>query len=672
MNRKKTLIVILSFLLFISSIPNVSRADSMEFGQIKVNSKDDSVYEGVIVKQSILYFPVSSIAAHTRYKFDKETETFYLKGQAKADAIKKVKLDRKSSSLVVLGQHYPVTDIIDYAGETYLPLTELLPLLNTYYWQHNTVLYVASDKLTLWDVLYKLELDKYVYDYFDRWKEEGANILWQEILGGTLNAIQDWRVDKLNPVNTKGNLNDYKDMLTSLVGTYESDFTFIVDAYSELADANKEVRDIYENFYITGVDLTQDYELRYAMGSKSIPQQLYLNAFSQMLGYFDGFYSKLDDDEDMLKLIYEDKWISSTNLDEAAKQVSEYYSGELFPVLSKLLVDLTVDGGAELSELVLESTLDGNKKQLHAFKQRKLSTGAWLKNAFKAKNLFLAVISLLTDVDKRAKDLSLIASWNDLISFSKNSYDGAFGKVKYGTVETPEQLRLALLLYLKASYGATTSVKSTLFLKQESLKYYNNKLDGLSKIIPQLHLVRAASFNDDYSTYTTRKDRLEESLAQVKYTSLKEDFFYNKFIKGVAIKALIEDYLAGMMGDNGKRVPDNVDQMYQNFTSCIELDWLGGAPLYECEEGLFHDRYYSYFGMEMEVTLDEIAQVMPEGKFVYIEDDGIGHQVLSEIWALTYSNNNYGVYLYAEEKNKNVELVGIQHNKNLREIGKIR
>ena len=158
----------------------VSAEENHTFYKINIDSGSGTIGEKAIVKDGEIYISADSFSNYTRFSFDNETKTFLIKGQELKKAFKSVVIDIEKKRVFVSGKKFfNLSNCFEIEGEIYLPLCQMLPVLNAdiYEVRDNTI-YISNNKLSLAEVLYDFDIS----DYYFNISAEFYNMDWAALL----------------------------------------------------------------------------------------------------------------------------------------------------------------------------------------------------------------------------------------------------------------------------------------------------------------------------------------------------------------------------------------------------------------------------------------------------------------------------------------------------------
>jgi len=214
----------------------VSAEENHTFDKINIDSGSGTIGEKAIVKDEEIYISADSFSNYTRFSFDKENKTFLIKGQELKKAFKSVVIDIDKKRMLVSGKKFfNLSDCFEIDGEIYLPLCQMLPILNAdIYEVKDNIIYISNNKLSLAEVLYDFDIS----DYYFNISTEFYDMDWAALLTIVPNYVWDTvvnvRFDRLDIVYNSGEYNDYKDAFSDFL----SDDNLYLKAMAEDASAN--------------------------------------------------------------------------------------------------------------------------------------------------------------------------------------------------------------------------------------------------------------------------------------------------------------------------------------------------------------------------------------------------------------------------------------------------
>ena len=197
----------------------VNAKEDYTFYKINIDAGSGTIGEKAIVKDGEIYISADSFSNYTRFSFDDETKTFLIKGQELKKAFKSVVIDiEKKRMLVSRKKFFELSDCFKIEGELYLPMCQMLPVLNAdiYEVKDNTI-YISNNKLSLAEVLYDFDIS----DYYFNISAEFYDMDWAALLTIVPNYVWDTvvnvRFDRLDILYNSGEYNDYKDAFSDFL-----------------------------------------------------------------------------------------------------------------------------------------------------------------------------------------------------------------------------------------------------------------------------------------------------------------------------------------------------------------------------------------------------------------------------------------------------------------------
>lgn len=282
MQSKKyiTYILVLSILLSMFFTPVSAYADELEIKELTICSDGEEAVYDVIVSGGIYYLKADEYSAITRYGYSDNGPNYIVYNLG----IKTVEFEKTGRNLYVsvdCTSFEPATrrpllmsnnnsykteysGALNYEGEIYLPIAEVLPWLSVNVSVEGDVLYIATDPYTYWELCYKFVNE---FSLADEFGTDFASSAAQVALN-TLDTIFNFRFEKLVwlPVETESsfpafaNLYSYNSYMECLI-EMSSDESLVSETGKEILSGIKNVGKVFDGIESMFPEDTLDYIL---------------------------------------------------------------------------------------------------------------------------------------------------------------------------------------------------------------------------------------------------------------------------------------------------------------------------------------------------------------------------------------------------------------------------
>lgn len=400
---------------------------------------------------------------------------------------------------------------IERDGELYLPITEILPLINAKIAiGEDGNLYINPNLTSLSQALYNTDIGALCFDAND-------DIVWDETvsIGGYItDTIFSFRFDRLDFIYNTGRVSDYEEIFKAYLiddERYLSAYDMEHTPQDRALDLGKDIFDV-TNTAFDSLEINKDFLDMLNLGKDVYPEayDLLKNVSDEIeidgpaivkgaykiLDYWNAYSHQIDDHREMLSAVYThnpaDKRENTPSY-RAALSIrslySEQYSGRLLAATSKTLRDFVVK---DLSKKVMTGTLSGIKPYKLAFDITKLI----LPEEFKT----IHADSLLYVMDAAVQK-----SYDTYID---RKYNGKFD------TESLNNLRLCAIMALVSSKYAYKS------LWDEGAK--KEKIDAINEKLEKLYLAADGVECDSSDYYEGKQRTLKDQVKQLAFLGNSE------------------------------------------------------------------------------------------------------------------------------------------------------
>lgn len=492
----------------------VSAEENHTFYKINIDSGSGTIGEKAIVKDEEIYISADSFSNYTRFSFDTENKTFLIKGQELKKAFKSVVIDIDKKRMLVSGKKFfNLSNCFEIEGEIYLPLCQMLPVLNAdiYEVKDNTI-YISNNKLSLAEVLYDFDIS----DYYFNISAEFYDMDWAALLTIVPNYVWDTvvnvRFDRLDVLYNSGEYNDYKDAFSDFL----SDDNLYLKAMAKEASAIDSTVEFFNKANSTAKDMKSVYGWVEAAGKSEISSETGGVLLDSLKAYYDSgelktddlkglndawtgekisfgdcveiltyvytYATQVEDNRQMLNAVYnlDSKVSKKETARKAAKQVYDLYSDNIIPALYK-----------EVATTVASDALE-DLSPIGIYTATAKVAGTVLETFMPFEPGEIAKLPVYSDVVLSA-------------SSKYRSYDTL-------TDENTNNLRLSLLLCMIASKKCF-EVMGDVF--DEDASYYNNKIEKIEQLIMGLYIAEENTEFDSFEHFEKYKkvnlEKIEKS-----------------------------------------------------------------------------------------------------------------------------------------------------------------
>lgn len=492
----------------------VNAKEDYTFYKINIDAGSGTIGEKAIVQDGEIYISADSFSNYTRFSFDNETKTFLIKGQELKKAFKSVVIDIEKKRALVSGKKFfNFSDCFEIDGEIYLPLCQMLPILNAdIYEVKDNIIYISNNKLSLAEVLYDFDIS----DYYFNISTEFYDMDWAALLTIVPNYVWDTvvnvRFDRLDILYNSGEYNDYKDAFSDFL----SDDNLYLKAMAKEASAIDSTVEFFKKANSTAKDMKSVYGWVEAAGKSEISSETGGVLLDSLKAYYDSgelktddlkglndawtggkisfgdcveiltyvytYATQVEDNRQMLNAVYkvDSKVSKKETARKAAKQVYDLYGDNIIPALYK-----------EVATTVASDALE-DLSPIGIYTATAKVAGTVLETFMPFEPGEIAKLPVYSDVVLSA-------------SSKYRSYDTL-------TDDSTENLRLSLLLCMIASKKCY-EVMGDVF--GEDTSYYKNKIEKIEQLIMGLYIAEENTEFDSFEHFEKYKkvnlEKIEKS-----------------------------------------------------------------------------------------------------------------------------------------------------------------
>lgn len=526
--------LIVCLALLISVVPISVNAEEYTFYQIMIDAGNGAQGEKAIVEDGEIYIAASSFEKYTRYVYHRESHMFLIKGQEANKAFKKVIVNAESKKIAVGTKLVELSDSFVIDGEVYLPLCQMLPILNADIIEiASGIIYVINNELSMAELLYGFDINDYWFNISEEFFGRTDLLYWYVGPSYLFDTVVNFRFDRLDIIFDSGKSQDYQTILT---GYLKDDELFhkakaekdaagdLLESITGLTGISGTFNDVYdwaekiskleieegleEYFEFDKLELfikkgyadgAFEDELKEILGvvhddmisndiiQDAIPGGLSFADSLEAVDYLYSLLTQVDDHRKMLDAVYNvtgsgetsemasgtsSPWFAYNVEGAAAAQVYELYSGDIVPAYTKKMTEEVV------KRLFEDRTL------YNAYGVYKLTAG-------------LAGEILELYLPGESGDRALLPQHADIAN-------SAMRKAAVPTLDTEvstEQYRLSLLLTLLASRACYDIMAETAEGYGQDAGYYLRKVAEIENMIMGLYLVAGNVAFDTYENY---------------------------------------------------------------------------------------------------------------------------------------------------------------------------
>ncbi len=500
---KRLLSLILSIILVLPCIV-VNAEENQKFYSVNFDIGNGAISKKVIIKNEEIYLAANDFSDITRYSPNEDGTLFLVKGQELKKAFKSVVINKKDKKILVSGTHqFDLTDYFEIEGSTYLPLSQMLPILNAeiYEVKDNTI-YISNNKLSLAEVLYDFDIADFYFNMSTEFNDSAWLTSWFIVPNYILNTIVDVRFDRLDIITHTGDYKDYKDIFSEfladdnlyLKAKAQEDEVIgtTIDFFTKSNSTAKDMKDVYDWVEAageteidskTGGALLDSLKAYYDSGELKANDLKGLNdawtkgdiSFAdciEAVSYIYTYMNQVEDNRKMLDAVYNVTTSVSSNDAErkAAKQVYNLYGDKVIPAISQ-----------EIIEKVADDVVKDYINPIAIYTAIAKVAGVVLENV----------------LPFSPSDISKLTLYSNTVLSASSKYYG----YDTSTDNSTENLRLSLLLCLTASKKCFSIMDEVAKGTNSDDKYYENKIDKIEQLIMGLYIASDNLKLDSFEHY---------------------------------------------------------------------------------------------------------------------------------------------------------------------------
>lgn len=547
---------ILSVLLCIAIIipctyVGVSAEENYTFYKIDIDAGTGAIGEKAIVKNGEIYIPATSFSNYTRFSFDTELKTFLIKGQDFKKAFKSVIIDIDKKRVSISGKKFfDLSDCLETDGELYLPLCQMLPVLNAdIYEVKDNIIYISNNKLSLAEVLYDFDISDYYFNMSGEFYDSNSMTLLTIVPSFVWDSITNWRYNRLDIVYNSGEYNDYKDAFSAFL----SDDNLYLKAMAEDASAIDSTVKFFNKANDTAKDMKSVYDWVETAGKSEISSEAGGVLLDLLKAYYDSgdlktddlkglndawtggkisfgdcieiltyvytYATQIEDNRQMLNAVYNvDSKISKKEADrKAAKQVYDLYGDNVIPALYK-----------EVVTTVATDTIE-DLSPIGVYKATAKVAGTVLETFMPFEPSEVAKLPIYSDIV-----LSALSKYR--------TFDTT-------TDESTENLRLSLLLCMISSKKCFEVMEDV--FEKDGVSYYEEQIQDIEQLIMALYFVEENTDFDSFEHFEEYKEKNLKLIADSKLLENLEEFIVEEPLEETEIpeKSSIEPIVSKKNND---------------------------------------------------------------------------------------------------------------------------
>ena len=585
MGMKKALALLLAIAILLPCLCiDVNAEEQHTFCSVRIDAGNGTVCEKVVIQDGEIYIPAAHFSRYTRFAYDEETHLFLVKGQEMKKAFKFVQIDVSKKGMFVSGKSFfALSDCFEAEGELYLPLCQMLPVLNAdIYEVKDNVICIANNQLSLAEVLYNFDIS----DYYFNMSAEFYDMDWAALLTVVPNYVWDTvvngRFDRLDVLFDSGEYNDYKDAFSDFLSDDNlylkamaqdaSVLDSVVDFFGAANDTAKKLKSVYgwveaageanitsqeggklldalKTYYDSGALNTDDLK---GINDAWSAGDLSFGDCVEILTYVYTYATQVEDNRHMLDAVYnvESAIVQKETARKAAKQVYDLYGKNVIPALCK-----------EIATNVAGDTIQ-NLSPIGIYTATAKVAGTIIESLF---------------VPYEPGDVAKLPVYSDIVLTALSKYRSK----GTATDEDTQDLRLSLLLCMIASKKCY-EIMADVFAQDKS--YYEGKISEIERMIMGLYIVADNVTFDSVEHFEEYRETNLKKIADGNVTGNAEEYRLSEEEALEIAKDLIsryESYSAkGFVCDvdeNPKLSADENEQLLDEL-SPEWVDALAGGP----------------------------------------------------------------------------------------------
>lgn len=542
--------------------------------------------ERVILSEGEIYVSAKSFSNYTRFSFDAESACFLIKGQEADKAVKSVVVDVSGKQIVidsgsfyasVLGmpvsrfQSIRLTDCFESGGEVYLPLCQMLPILNAEIYDiRDGVICIANSPLSLAEVLYDFDVTDYWFDMSEEFLDSSLLATTFVLPSYLLDTIGDFRLDRFDLLYHSGEYNDYKDIFSKLLADDNlylkakamepSKVETVMQLFRESNTTVKTIHSVYDwveaagkspvlpetggklleslqDYYHSGELMTDDL---YGLTDAWTAGRISFADCLETVDYLFNYATQIEDNRLMLDAVYDTGGVIAKEeaARRAAKQIAQLYGEQAVPAILQ-----------EVRERISFAMLEALTSPGAVYRMTAQIAGA--------------VLDEIMPFD--AGDIARLPLYADTVLTAASKYE----QRSFRTDESTDDLRLSLLLCMIASKRCFEIMRDTAEGTKQNTAYYQSRIDKIEPVIIALYM---AAENTEFDSYEHFDGYADENRKKVAESQLLEEMRENEFIvmpkQGtyeLAPNCLPEDWYAYITIKSGNRFDLKANWDLSNF-----------------------------------------------------------------------------------------------------------
>lgn len=537
---KRIIGIILCSVMLITGIAVPVEAKERTLYRLKVNAGDGEHVVPSIIDKGEIYVSAHDFEKFTRFSYNEKTNTFLVKGQEEDKAFKKIKFNTDSKKMVIGTEVINLIGCIVEKEEVYLPLAQLLPVLNAeILGVAKDTIYISNNELSMAELLYDFDVIDYRFDLMEEFYNDVFIASMYIVPSYVFDTVVNFRFDRVDLLMDSGECSDYTEIFKAYL---KDDKLFyqameekdsigeILETLTNLNSESKTLYDVYEWFeHLYKMELDENSLFEFDDVEKILREgyssEVFEDEFKQILDlshdelvengpsaadliegleFLYSFMTQIEDHSEMLDAVYgikekqlieeERKSIPGASVGffatnpeyMAAENVYDLYNG-----------DITKEAIQKVSEEIADKILEGHD----AYK-----VANWYKITSK---LAGEIIELYMPGD--SGDRAVLTNHVNIIT-------SALGKATVPdltTEESTKDYRLSLLLTMIASRRCYNIMKETADGYGQDTSYYENKIEKIENLIKGLYIVAENERFDTYENYETymqdNQDKVNQS-----------------------------------------------------------------------------------------------------------------------------------------------------------------
>ena len=627
--KKRIFALILSFLLVISLLPVAALADEEpQLYKVCIDAGTGVFTEQAIFSEGEIYIPAVSFGKYTRYNFHPDINTFLVSGQEFGKAIKRVTVQPDKKSLTVETKRIKLTDCFTVDGILYLPLCQMMPILNADILAvEQGVILISNNGLSMAELLYDFSLNDYAYNMNEEFFGNAGLLAGYYLPGYVFDSVTNFRFDRLDFIADTGQYRDYRDIFSEYLkddSLYlqamerHDDPGLLLNIVTSLNSESEKLNDMmdwiekaeeYNGSFLAEDKLIEfmqdgtkysDYFDSYDVDILSTTRVIHsdevgisLAEYMELVDYLYTWFNHVEDHFEMLDAVYDfsSGWDMDNVQRRGAQTVYDLYGSAEWKGMM-----------AELSEKAFEKALD--------------------KTSFGSE---LALYQLTASVSGELWELVIPGDTGDVSSLPLHAgiVNSAVSSAQAGsfrTEETVNDYRLSLLLTMLASRKCFEIMADTADAYGSYAGDYHAKIEKLEAMIQGLYLVAENAPFDAYENFDDFAEKNRKLIDEARLLEVPEPVQPDQVVGADEIVYL--DFLA--------QHPEYLcfALLDVNQDGCMELlvsqdDCIQYYPLFPYELWVWKDGTFQLAYDHIREKLDRI-QYSPQYRWIVDRTGGTG------------------------------------------------